>query len=128
MTDVQEVIKIADSLADKTRDGVISWRRDPDIGDDNYFAETERFFYLLGSRDYDGDPPYTFQVWRYLKSEESTDDHKNLKMLDVVTTDQYVRAHDAVKGLIERARQNVAGLRDSLLDEVMRDLSGDALS
>jgi len=113
---VAELIQIAESLLARTREGALTWGTNDNCGDDEYYAETDRFGYYVGSRDNDGESPYRVEIWRTRPDEE------DIKLLDAVTVNDYFDAQPAVKALVEAARQNLAGLRLSLLEEVEADL------
>lgn len=122
MTTSSEVIKIARQLVSRTRAGALRWDFDGET-DDTFSASSDRFLYIVSTRDNDGEPPFKLQVWKFNELADGT--NKNVKLLDVDTIGAFSTSNQAVSALLDAARLSSAGLTGSLAEEVLGDLGGE---
>jgi len=122
MSKRDDVLKIVRTLLAQTRDGSLQWGTNDTTLDDEYVGESERFLYYVGSRDNDGEPPYSLQVWRLMPGLEEGKS-ENLKLLDVVSLGEFAAVQAPMQELVELVRLKRAGLNESLADEIMQDFS-----
>lgn len=115
-SEMEEAVKIAESLLVKTRANEIEWDKSPE--EDEYRARSTRFTYYIKSRDEDGEPPYRLQV--YISGESG-----NTKVLEVTTTSEDREPVKVFGQLYDLGKRASIGLKGSLSEEVMKDLGLD---
>ena len=83
---------------------------------DEYFSGTSRFRYYIKSRDEDSRPPFRLQV--FVVGEES-----DPMVLEVTSTAEDGELVSTFQSLYDAAKRAYIGLKNSLPDEVLRDLN-----